>query len=202
MIRGNKRSGRRFIIAIWAMLLLSIMPLSAFAAQEEAAVAKDVTIKLDGEALKLADPIRRLNGRLFLPVAHIAELFGAQVKWNKTTEEATIHTKLGDTIVFGNEVPVVYFNEGRYLLGETPFISDGRMYIPLRDAVELLHAKVKWNDEEKTAELTTVEPAIVAEAYGIAEISKETGISSTALLARNELDAKAVVQAGAKLRVE
>lgn len=201
MNRGYKRSGRRFIIAIWAMLLLSVMPLSAFAAQEEAAVAKDVTIKLDGEAVKLADPIRKLDGRLFLPAARVAELFGAKVKWDSKTEEATIHTTLGDKIVFGNEVPVVYFNEGRYMLTETPFISDGRMYIPLRDAAELLHAKVKWNDAENTAELITVEPAIVTEEYGLAEISAETGSSSAALLARNELDPKAELKTGAKVKV-
>ncbi|MEK3883332.1 cell wall hydrolase [Paenibacillus sp. PL2-23] len=201
MDRGYKRSGRRFIIAIWAMLLLSIMPLSALAAQGEAAVATDVTIKLDGEALKLADPIRKLDGRLFLPAARVAELFGAKITWNAATQEATLHTKLGDKVVFGDEVPVVYFNEGRYLLTEPPFIAEGRIYIPLRDAAELLHAKVKWNDAENTAELTTVEAAVVTEGYGLADISVETGSSSAALLARNELDAGAELQVGAKVRV-
>lgn len=202
MIRGSKRTCRHVFIAICAMLLLTIGPLSAMAAQDvKAAVADDVTIKLDGETIKISDPVRKLDGRLFLPVAEAAELFGAKVKWDKKTEEATIHTKYGDVIVFGNEVPVVYFNEGRYVLGETPFLAEGRMYIPLRDTAELLHAAVKWNDAENTAELTTVEPAVVTAEAGIDEISKTTGISKTELLARNGLDSKDTIKAGTKLRV-
>lgn len=202
MIRGNKRISRSLIIAICAMLLLTIGPLSVMAAQDvKAAVANNVTIKLDGEVLKIADPVRKLDGRLFLPVAEVAEWFGAKVKWDKKTEEATIHTIHGDVIVFGNEVPVVYFNNGRYILDQSPFIAEGRMYIPLRDTAELLHAAVKWNDAEDTAELITVEPAIVTAEQSIDEISKATGISKAELLARNGLDGKAAIKAGTKLRV-
>lgn len=202
MIRRNKRIGSCALIAFIAMLLLTIGPLSAMAAQDvKAEVADDVTIKLDGEILKIADPVRRIDGRLFLPIATVAELFGAKVKWEKKTEEATVHTIHGDVIVFGNEVPVVYFNEGRYVLDQTPFIADGRMYIPLRDTAELLHAAVKWDPEVKTAELTTVEPAIVTAELGVDEISKTSGIIQAELLARNELDSKAALKEGTKLRV-
>lgn len=202
MIRRSKLNSRRMLIMVWAMLLLCTGPLSAAAAQEEkAAIADDVTIKLDGEALKIADPVRMLEGRLFLPVASIAGMFGAKVKWDNENEEATIHTVLGDQIVLANGVPVVYFNEGRYVMEAAPFLSNGRMYIPLRYAAELLHAKVKWNKEELAAELTTVLPAVVTEAYGLAEISKEAGSSTPALLQRNGLDGKSDIKEGTKLRV-
>lgn len=202
MIRGNKRTGKWAVVAMCAMLLLAIGPLSAMAAQNaKATVADNVTIKLDGEEVKIADPVRILDGRMFLPIAKVAELFGAKVNWDKKTEEATIHTIHGDVIVFGNEVPVVYFNNGRYVLDQPPFIAEDRMYIPLRDSAELLHAKVKWKDEENTAELTTVEPAIVAAEQGIEEISQATGISKAELLARNGLDGKSAIEEGTKLRV-
>lgn len=203
MIRRSKLNGKRMLIMLWAILLLLCTgPLSAAAAQEEkAAIADNVTIKLDGEALKIADPVRMLEGRLFLPVASIAGMFGAKVKWDNENEEATIHTVLGDQIVLGNGVPVVYFNEGRYLMEAAPFLSNGRMYIPLRHTAELLHAKVKWNTEELAAELTTVLPAVVKEAYGLAEISKEAGSSTPALLQRNGLDSKSGIKEGMRLRV-
>ncbi|MGM0883201.1 MAG: cell wall hydrolase [Bacillota bacterium] len=202
MIRRSKLNGRRMLIMLWAMLLLCIGPLSVAAAQEEkAAIADDVTIKLDGEAVKIADPVRVMEGRLFLPVANIAGMFGAKVNWDNENEEATIHTVLGDQIVLGNGVPVVYFNEGRYVMEVAPFLSNGRMYIPLRHAAELLHAKVNWNKEELAAELTTVLPAVVTETYGLAEISKEAGSSTPALLQRNGLDSKSGIKEGTKLRV-
>ncbi|RCW48897.1 cell wall hydrolase [Paenibacillus prosopidis] len=202
MIRSSKLNGKRMLIMLWAMLLLCIGPLSAAAAQgEKAAIADDVTIKLDGKALKIADPVRMLEGRLFLPVANIAGMFGAKVNWDNENEEATIHTVLGDQIVLGNGVPVVYFNEGRYVMEVAPFLSDGRMYIPLRHAVELMHAQVKWNTEELAAELTTVLPAVVTEAYGLAEISNEAGSSTPALLQRNGLDSKSGIKEGTRLRV-
>ncbi|CAM4424942.1 cell wall hydrolase [Paenibacillus alkaliterrae] len=202
MIRRSKLNGRRVLIMVWAMLLLCTGPLSVAAAQDKkAAIADDVTVKLDGEAVKISDPVRMLDGRVFLPVVRIVGMFGATVKWDKVNEEATIHTVLGEQIVLGNGVPVVYFNEGRYVMEEAPFLSDGRLYIPLRHAAELLHATVKWNKEEKAAELTTVQPAVVTEAYGLAEISKETGSSKSELLQRNRLDSKAVIKEGTKLRV-
>lgn len=198
----TKRNGRRMLIVCWALLLLCAMPLSAVAAQgEKAAVADGVTIKLDGEVLKITEPVRRLDGRLFVPIARVAAMFGAKVKWDNKNDEATIHTALGDTIVLGSEVPVVYFNEGRYMLQEPPFLADNRMYIPLRDVAELLHATVRWVAEEDTAELVTVQPAVVTEEYGLAEISKEVGSTTAELLMRNELDSKAAVKAGTKLRV-
>ncbi|MBD2868776.1 cell wall hydrolase [Paenibacillus arenilitoris] len=198
----RKPAGKRLLITVWAMLLICVWPLSAAAAQQEKAeIAKGVSVTLDGEAVKLSDPARALDGRLFMPVAHIASLFGAKIEWDKVNEEATIHNAYGDTIVLGNGVPVVYFNKGRYMMDEAPFIFEGRMYIPLRHVAELMHAKVYWNAATETAELQTVQPAVVADGYGLAEIGEQYGSSSAELLKRNGLESAESVKAGTELRV-
>ncbi|MFD0589139.1 cell wall hydrolase [Paenibacillus sp. GCM10027627] len=202
MIRTTKRRGQRLLFALCAMLLLCAMPLSVAAAKEEtAAVAKGVIIELDGKAVKMNEPVRKLDEKVIVTVSSMSKLFGAKLKWDKKTEEATLHTKLGDTIVLSNEVPVVYFNEERYVTDQTPLVVGGHLYVNLREMAEMLHATVKWNDKEDTVELKTVAPAVVTEEYGLAEISKETGKSKAKLLDRNERDAKDVIKPGTKLRV-
>ncbi len=193
---------KRWIHIVVAAMLLLAMPLSASAARGDAKVTKDAVIKLDGEAVTLSEPAMTLNDRLFVPVALIAELFEAKkVGWDKVNQQTMIETALGDTIVFGDGVPVVYFNGARYVMDAAPFIENGRMYIPLRHAAELLHATVKWNKEEEAAELATVEPAIVSAEIPLADIVKSFGTSEAELLVRNELKNADGIKAGTKLRV-
>lgn len=197
MFNLTKRSSKRLLITVWAMLLLCVGPLSAAAAQDDIAV----TIKLDGKVTELGDSARLLNGSLFVPVSRMAAMFGAEMKWNNTNEEATLHTAVGDTIVLGNGVPVVYFNETRYVLDTPPHLEEGRLYLGIRDMAELLHVDVSWSASTNTAELTKVDRAVVTEDYGLAEISKETGVSTARLLERNGLSGKEAVKAGMKLKV-
>lgn len=197
----KKRIGKPIFIAIWALLLLASMPLTAIAAQDESIAAEYVTIKLNGKDVRLTDPVRVMAGRLYLPVAQLSKMFGAQVDWDQNNEETTINTAYGDRIVLGNSVPVVYFNGKRYVMDTFPFLVGGRMYIPLRDVAELLHANVGWNEEERTVRLESVPLTIVTEQFDLAEISKEVGSSSVELLNRNGLDQGDSIEAGAKLRV-
>jgi N-acetylmuramoyl-L-alanine amidase len=193
--------GKPILITFWALLLLATMPLTAIAAQEKLMAAEDVTIKLDGKKIQLTDPVRVMAGRLYLPVAQLSKVFGAQVNWDQENEEATIYTEYGDRIVLGNGVPVVYFNDVRYVMDTYPTQAEGRMYIPLRDAAELMHAKVSWNGEEQTAWLESVPLAVVTEQYGLTEISKQVGSSNDELLKRNGLENKDMIEVGTKLRV-
>jgi N-acetylmuramoyl-L-alanine amidase len=197
----KKQIGKPILITIWTLVLLATMPLTAIAAQEKLIAAEHVTIKLDGKVVQLTDPVRVMSGRLYLPVAQLSKLFGAQVNWDQDNEEATIYTENGDRIVLGNGVPVVYFNGARYVMDAFPFPVEGRMYIPLRDAAELMHAKVSWNKEEQTAWLESVPLAVVTEQFGLTEISKQVGSSIVELLKRNGLTHNDVIEAGAKLRV-
>lgn len=171
MIRESKLVSRHMLVIVLALLLFCIGPLSIVSAQEEeASVANGVTIKLDGKIEKITDPVLVLDGRLYVPIAHIAAMFDANISWDKDNEEATIHTAFKDKIVLGNGVPVVYFNDGRYQMDVAPFVTDGRTYIPLRHVAELLHAKVDFSPEDKIVDLETVQPAVTTENDGNAQI--------------------------------
>ncbi|WP_053377179.1 cell wall hydrolase [Paenibacillus sp. FJAT-27812] len=200
MIRKGKPVSRLIIAMVLGLLLLCIGPMS-FVSAGEAAAVNDVTIKFNGENVKLKDPAFMLDGRMYVPVARIAEIFGAKSSWDNVNEEVTIHTVLKDKIVLGNGVPVVYFNEDRYRMEAVPFLSEGRLYAPLRQLSELLHANVNLNTASDVVELITVKPAVITEEYGLEEISKETGSSKSELLKRNGLDGKAAVKPGTKLKV-
>lgn len=200
MIREEKPVRRLIIAMVLGLLLLCIGPMSTVSAGE-AANANEVTIKLDGKSMKMKDPAIMQDGSLYVSVARIAELFGANSSWDNDNEEVTIHTASKDTIVLGNGVPVVYFNEGRYRMESTPFLMDGRLYAPLRQLAEMLHAKVKLNAESDIVELMAVQPAVITEEYGLDKISKEFDSSKSELLKRNGLDSKDKIKPGTKLKV-
>ncbi|WP_020620035.1 cell wall hydrolase [Paenibacillus daejeonensis] len=183
----------RMWVLLAAAVLLSIVALAATPAAASAQVVHGVTIMVDGKEKTLAEPARMREGRLFVPVSRVAELFDvSQIKWKASHQEATIVTSTQDTIVLGNGVPVVYFNDERYRMDAAPFVTSGRMYVPLRHVAELLHANVHWDADQLQAIFTVQEPVVVETGYGLPEISAQFGSSSAQLLMRNGLQAEQV----------
>jgi len=76
------------------------------------------------------------EGRTMVPIRVIAEAFGAEVKWEGTTQTATIN-KNGVALKLTVDVPLPD-NMG------TPVISNGRAFVPLRYIAERLGAEVEW----------------------------------------------------------
>ncbi|TVY03299.1 cell wall hydrolase [Cohnella terricola] len=202
MLRSSKLIRGQLLVACITLLLLYIaLPAASAASKSGASVANSVTIKVDGTEVKLTDPVRVSDGRLFLPIADLAVLFKAKTAWDSDNEAITINTANKDTIVLSNGVPVVYFNEGRYRMDTAPFVVDGRVYIPLRHVAELLHAKVKWDADAQLAELETVNPVVVKEDYGLTEIGKEYSVNKSVLLKRNGLKEAGEATEGTALKV-
>ncbi|NIK77012.1 spore germination cell wall hydrolase CwlJ-like protein [Paenibacillus castaneae] len=200
MVKEGMQIRTCIMAVILGLLLLCIVPMSSVSAGEPA-IANGETLKLNGEIVKITDPVYTLDGRLYVPVARIAEILGAKASWDNVNEEVTIHTAFNDHIVLGNGVPVVYFNEGRYQMEAVPVLMNGRLYVPLRQLSEMMHANVTYNPESGIVELTRVQPAIITEEYGLDEISKAFGSSKSELLKRNGLDGKATIKPGTKLKV-
>jgi len=200
MIRDGKPIRSLIITMILGLFLLCIGPISSVYAGN-AAAANEWTIKFNGKNVKITDPLYMSDGRLFVPVARIADLFGAKSSWDSANEEVTIHTEFKDKVVLGNGVPVVYFNEDRYKLDAVPFLKDNRLYAPIRLLSEIFHANLVLNSETNVVELIKVQPAVVTEDYGLDEISKEFGSSKAELLKWNGLDNKAPIKLGMKLKV-
>jgi len=199
--KGKRRIGRRSVAAILALVLGVISPLAAASAEETPAEAQDITVLLDGEAVSVTDEWQMRDNRLHAPIAHLAMLFGAQILWDSKNLEATLVTALGDRVVLGDGVPVVYFNDKRYLLSAPPFLDDGRMYVPVRDAAELFHAKVAWDGGARIVRLESVPSVSVTEETDVAAILEQIGIGEAELLKRNGLDHPDEIKAGTTLRI-
>ncbi|MFS0724575.1 cell wall hydrolase [Paenibacillus sp. 1P07SE] len=188
-------------LVLGAALLFCALAMAA-SASAQAQVVHGVTIQVDGEVRSLSEPAQMREGRLYVPVTRVAELFQVQgMSWKASHQEATIITSTDDTIVLGNGVPVVYFNDERYRMDVAPFVSSGRMYVPLRHVAELLHAHVHWDADALQAIFTVQEPVVVEEDFGLREISALYGSSSAQLLKRNGLQAAEQVKTGTSLLV-
>lgn len=200
---GEKKSriGKLGMITIVALVLSVLPPLAAIAAEEKPSAVQNITVMLSGEELPAADAWQMKKNRLFAPIAHLAGMFDAQIKWDQVNQEATLITGNGDHIVLGSGVPVVYFNDSRYVLTEPPFLANGRMYVAVRDAAEMMHAKVTWNGEERKVELETVLPVAFTGAADLAVIMEQNGISEAELLKRNGLTQMDEIAADAMLRI-
>ncbi|QHT62234.1 cell wall hydrolase [Paenibacillus lycopersici] len=201
MNRVGKPVRKLLTAMIASLLLLCVGPLSSvFAA--ETAVASETTIKVNGEKVKLGGAGAFLFlGRVYVPAARVAEALGASADWDNDNEALTIHTALGDDIMLGNGVPVVYFNDKRYRMEAYPFLKNGRLVMPLRQLTELLHADMNAGASGNTINLTAIKPAIVTKDYGLDEISAEYSIVKAKLLQRNGLGSAADVKPGMKLKV-
>jgi N-acetylmuramoyl-L-alanine amidase len=154
------------------LLLISLLaaPWPVFAAESgNAEVIEEVSVVVDGKEAQLDDPVKLMDGRLFVPVAQLGRLFGASVEWNPEVEEITIHTADDDEIVLGNGVPVVSFNDKRYMMDTAPFLTEGRTYIPLRHVAALMDAKVNWDADEMLVELVRVEEVDLDSMFSEAE---------------------------------
>ncbi|MBB3109708.1 spore germination cell wall hydrolase CwlJ-like protein [Paenibacillus phyllosphaerae] len=198
MIRASKPFRWLISTMVLGLLLLCVGP-PAFIS---AATTEKVTIKVNGEVIKMTEPVYAREGRLYVPAA-LAYEFGANASWDNDNEELTIHTALNDKVVLGNRVPVVYFNGVRYVMDALPFMADGRLYIPVREFAQILHANLNTNAGGDVLDFTIVKPEVTATNYGWAQISKATGATLAELLERNGLNTNTAVAsvAGTKIKV-
>jgi len=120
-------------------------------------VLEEAAVTVEGEPVTLKAPLRIHNDRLYVPAASLATLFGASVEWDQDNQEITIVTVHGNEIVLGIGVPVVYYDGARYVMDAVPFLEEGRTYVPLRHAADLLRAKVAWDQEGQVAELIRID---------------------------------------------
>ena len=200
---GKRRNGTRaaLTVLILALALAAVMPMAAVAAEEKPASVQNMTVLLNGEEVTVSDAWQVKEDRLYAPIGHLADLFGAEIEWDPVNREAALVTTLGDRIVLGDGVPVVYFNEARYLLTAPPFLADGRMYVPVRDGAEMMHAQVAWVEETRTVNLAAVPPVAVTEETDVAAILEQNGLSEADLLKRNGLSQADEIRPGTTLRV-
>ncbi len=111
-------------------------------------IDNNIRVTLNGEELKFTMPIINNNGRTFYPFRELAEALGASVTWDEKTNTAI--ALLGSSKV---EFPVnsnSYILNGKYKtmeVGVRTFISEGRVYVPIRFCAEALGSIVEWDSQ-------------------------------------------------------
>lgn len=98
----------------------------------------------------MSAPPELKSGRSFLVVKYIADIVGAQIKWNDSTKvtqivypakNVTISLQIGNNVAYVN-------GESKYIdpnnLSVKPYISNGRTMLPLRFLAENLNLDIQW----------------------------------------------------------
>lgn len=200
MLKLIMKVSRLSVLAIVAIALLTVVPFSVSAAADQREV-EDAKVMLNGSSLKLESPLHMVNGRVYVPVGLVSKSLSASVSWDSNTQEATIITKSNDEVVFGNEVPTVYFNDQRYKLEAAPYLYDSRLYVPVRYIAEIAHATAAWDIDKKVLTLTSIPLAVVSEENSLAKISADNNLTQAEVVKRNKFSSKDQVKNGMKLAV-
>ena len=140
---------KRFLCIILAILSLSLL---AFAA--------DVSVKLDGKALKFEQPPVIIEERTLVPLRAIFEALGAKVEWEDSTKTvtATKDNIIVKAVIGSNNL---YKNDAVSVLDVPPqIVGEGYTMVPVRAISEAFDVKVDWDDSTKTVILTTPQPEI------------------------------------------
>ena len=135
------------------VIVLTIMLLSNLSLPSS---AQEVTVKIDEEKLECTTPARIENGSTMVPMRAIFEALGMSVEWNNEEKSVTA-TKEGKEIKLAIGEKELEVNGQKVELNVAPFIENGSTMVPVRAVSESVDAKVEWNGEKYTVEITTAE---------------------------------------------
>lgn len=116
------------------------------------ALAKNVTVQLDGNPLPCRHAPVIENDRVLVPMRDIMEPLGYEVVWNET--DRSILAKDADTTVYltiNNAYATV--NDTQVVLDAAPRIIDDITMVPLRFLADYSGASVTWNPDTYTVSI-------------------------------------------------
>ncbi|MBQ7794464.1 MAG: copper amine oxidase N-terminal domain-containing protein [Clostridia bacterium] len=125
-----------------------------------AALAADVSVKLNGVEMELGTTAYIKNDRTMVPLRGVFEAVGATVSWDGETKTAMIAQQNGEDIKFiflqiGSDKAFV--NSEEKVLEAAPEISNDYTMVPLHFIMEELGTDVQWDGETYTVNITANE---------------------------------------------
>ena len=114
------------------------------------------TLTIDGEVQTLDVAPEIVNSRTMLPIRAIAEATGATVDWVQKTATVVIESAYGDEISCTIGSDSITVNDVESEMDVSPYVKDGRTYLPLRAVSEALELEVEW--DSSTSKITLTAP--------------------------------------------
>ncbi|WP_410771627.1 copper amine oxidase N-terminal domain-containing protein [Fontibacillus sp. BL9] len=138
------------IIFMSFILMLTMIPALSSAAK------LSLRVEVNGNKISFPDaqPFVDKSNRVQVPVRFVSEALGAEVGWNGQTQKVTV--ELGeDVIVLTLGKKAFTVNGQTKQMDTVAQRKESRTFVPLRFVSEALGAKVKWDSELYTVEITT-----------------------------------------------
>ena len=118
--------------------------------------AAPLTVKVDGQALKLDQPPVIQDGRTLVPLRAIFEALGARVQWDAEAQSVTAEKRFNNiSLVIGDNK--LNINGDEKTLDVPAQIIEGRTMVPVRAISEAFGAKVDWNAATGTVTVDSVQ---------------------------------------------
>ena len=138
---------KRFLLAV---ILIVVSSSLGFAAES----LTDIEVRINGESVKLEDPLILKAGRILAPARFMFDQLGIDMQWD--TENEVASALIGDLTI---DIPLESREVTVY--GETETLDipaqvfHGKTYLPVRFIVESLGTHVHWSETLRTIDIVT-----------------------------------------------
>jgi len=138
--------------AVLAVLIVIFVTLSG--SFKASAINKQIfiTVKVNGNYIKMDTWPYIKDGRTFVSVRFVAEALGAKVEWDGEDKKVTIKDDYNYIELFVGSKEC-YINAVKQAMDTSPEISNGRTMVPLRFVSEVLGCSVDWNQTTYTVSI-------------------------------------------------
>ncbi len=140
--------------------VLALTLVLALASSAVPAFADDIKVKLNSDTITFADqqPVIK-NDRTLVPLRGVLEGMGVTVDYDDVSKTVYMYdTETTAQLTIGK--PSLFVNGVEQTLDTAPEIINDRTMLPIRAVAETFGAKVGWNEETKTVEITVPEKQV------------------------------------------
>jgi len=136
----------RKILFIVLFLMVIFSPISSYATEV------NVSVKLNDDNIITDEKNILIDGTTYIVARSLVNALDEEILWDENTRTVTINTKENE-IKFIVDDSKVIVNSNEIKTEVSPFIRNGRTYIPLRIVSDYLNCEVNWVQDTYTVEL-------------------------------------------------
>jgi inhibitor of cysteine peptidase len=140
---------------IWGCLLAAAaltITTSSKAGNSENGSAGPIPIEFQGKTQIFQHVPENINGHLMVPIREVSDSWGIQVEWNAALQQVTT-TKGPTRITWSLKNDEAATATGTLALVQSPYQSDGTVFVPLRSLAEGHGFQVLWNNALKSLKI-------------------------------------------------